>query len=53
VGTYQPLKKFPWEMKMLKIKKGPNLMDVIIQDEATDENKAEPEKIIQSFRFLN
>lgn len=53
VGTYQIMGKLDWEIKILKLKKDSTLMDVLVQYQATDENRGMADKVLHSLSFSN
>ncbi len=52
-GTYQVMGKIDQEMVILNMKKGTNLLNLMVQYTPTDENKASADKVIHSLSFTN
>jgi len=52
-GTAHLPGRTPWEMKLLKIKKGSTVLDMFIQFSPTAEGKAAANRMVQSLSFLN
>jgi hypothetical protein len=52
-GTAHLPGRTPWEMKLLKIKKGSTLLDMFIQFSPEGEGKATANRVLQSLSFSN